>query len=197
MDIWEKLYEVAKKQYNPHDLSPFFYSNHVACAIEAKDGQIFAGFCIEGASGVLNLCAERIAAINMIVNSSQTEIKKILSKRVWLKSGGFLVIEPTEALIALVDEIGGVEFNVPIDMDYDDSSQDLHIHLKAGQQLLNGENVYDGVQEDLDLIKIADYVIDLGPEGGDFGGEVIACGTPEEVSKNPKSYTGQYLKSYL
>ena len=81
MDIWEKLYEVAKKQYNPHDLSPFFYSNHVACAIEAKDGQIFAGFCIEGASGVLNLCAERIAAINMIVNSGQTEIKKILVMR--------------------------------------------------------------------------------------------------------------------
>ena len=81
MDIWEKLYEEAKKQYNPHDLSPFFYSNHVACAIEAKDGQIFAGFCIEGASGVLNLCAERIAAINMIVNSSQTEIKKILVMR--------------------------------------------------------------------------------------------------------------------
>lgn len=81
MDIWEKLYEVAKKQYNPHDLSPFFYSNHVACAIEAKDGQIFAGFCIEGASGVLNLCAERIAAINMIVNSNQTEIKKILVMR--------------------------------------------------------------------------------------------------------------------
>ena len=81
MDIWEKLYEVAKKQYNPHDLSPFFYSTHVACAIEAKDGQIFAGFCIEGASGVLNLCAERIAAINMIVNSSQTEIKKILVMR--------------------------------------------------------------------------------------------------------------------
>ena len=81
MDIWEKLYEVAKKQYNPHDLSPFFYSNHVACAIEAKDGQILAGFCIEGASGVLNLCAERIAAINMIVNSNQTEIKRILVMR--------------------------------------------------------------------------------------------------------------------
>ena len=81
MDIWEKLYEVAKKQYNPHDLSPFFYSNHVACAIEAKDGQIFAGFCIEGASGVLNLCAERIAAIYMIVNSNKTEIKRILVMR--------------------------------------------------------------------------------------------------------------------
>ena len=79
--IWEKLYEIAKKQYNPHDLSPFFYSNHVACAIEAEDGQIFHGFCIEGASGVLNLCAERIAAINMIVNSSQTVIKRILVMR--------------------------------------------------------------------------------------------------------------------
>ena len=81
MDIWEKLYEVAKKQYNPHDLSPFFYSNHVACAIEAEDGQIFAGFCIEGASGVLNLCAERVAVVNMIVNSNQTVIKRILVMR--------------------------------------------------------------------------------------------------------------------
>lgn len=81
MDIWKKLYEIAKKQYNPHDLSPFFYSNHVGCAIEAEDGQIFAGFCIEGASGVLNLCAERIAAINMIVNSNQTRVKRILVLR--------------------------------------------------------------------------------------------------------------------
>ena len=47
----------------------------------------------------------------------------------------------------------------------------------------------------MDLIKIADYIIDLGPEGGDAGGEVVACGTPQEVAKNPKSYTGQYLKS--
>lgn len=81
MDIWEKLYEVAKKQYAPHDLSPFFYSNHVACAIEAEDGQIFNGFCIEGASGVLNLCAERVAAVNMIANSGQTVVKRILVMR--------------------------------------------------------------------------------------------------------------------
>ena len=81
MEIWEKLYQVAKAQYKPYDLSPFFYSNHVACAIEAEDGTIYHGFCIEGASGVLNLCAERIAAINMIVNSGQTVIKKILVMR--------------------------------------------------------------------------------------------------------------------
>lgn len=78
MDIWTKLLESAKKEYHPEDLSPFFYSNHVACAIEAEDGTIYTGFCIEGASGVLNLCAERIAAINMIVNSHQTYIKRIL-----------------------------------------------------------------------------------------------------------------------
>ena len=44
---------------------------------------------------------------------------------------------------------------------------------------------------------LLDYVIDLGPEGGDFGGEVIATGTPEEVSRNPKSYTGQYLRQFF
>jgi excinuclease ABC subunit A len=43
----------------------------------------------------------------------------------------------------------------------------------------------------------ADYIIDLGPEGGDKGGEVVACGTPKEVSKNQKSYTGQYLKQFF
>ena len=47
------------------------------------------------------------------------------------------------------------------------------------------------------MIKVSDYIIDLGPEGGDFGGEVIATGTPEQVSKNNKSYTGMYLKEEL
>ena len=49
----------------------------------------------------------------------------------------------------------------------------------------------------LDVIKTADWVVDLGPEGGNKGGEIIAFGTPEEVSMNPKSYTGQFLKKHL
>ncbi|MBN2604813.1 MAG: excinuclease ABC subunit UvrA [Bacilli bacterium] len=53
------------------------------------------------------------------------------------------------------------------------------------------------IEHNLDVIKVADYVVDLGPEGGDLGGEVIAVGTPEEVSKNKRSYTGHYLKSVL
>ncbi|MGI6713620.1 MAG: excinuclease ABC subunit UvrA [Bacilli bacterium] len=53
------------------------------------------------------------------------------------------------------------------------------------------------IEHNLDVIKVADYIIDLGPEGGDHGGEVVATGTPEEVAQNPKSYTGQYLKGEL
>jgi excinuclease ABC subunit A len=53
------------------------------------------------------------------------------------------------------------------------------------------------IEHNLDVIKTADYIIDLGPDGGDKGGEVVACGTPEEVVKIKQSYTGQYLKSCL
>ena len=60
----------------------------------------------------------------------------------------------------------------------------------------NGDTVII-IEHNLDMIKVADYIIDLGPDGGDFGGEVIAKGTPEEVSKNDKSYTGMYLKKEL
>ena len=53
------------------------------------------------------------------------------------------------------------------------------------------------IEHNLDVIKTADYIIDMGPEGGDRGGTVIAKGTPEEVAKVKKSYTGQYVKKYL
>ena len=53
------------------------------------------------------------------------------------------------------------------------------------------------IEHNLDVIKVADYIIDLGPEGGDLGGKIVCCGTPEEVSKCPESYTGKYLKKIL
>ena len=53
------------------------------------------------------------------------------------------------------------------------------------------------IEHNLDVIKIADYIIDLGPEGGDRGGMIVAAGTPEEVSGNPFSHTGKYLKKAL
>jgi excinuclease ABC subunit A len=65
------------------------------------------------------------------------------------------------------------------------------------QKLVDGGNTVVVIEHNLDLIKTADWIIDLGPEGGNAGGEVIACGTPEQVARVPQSYTGQYLKKML
>ncbi len=65
------------------------------------------------------------------------------------------------------------------------------------QRLASGGNSIIIIEHNLDLIKTADYIIDLGPEGGENGGEIIAQGTPEEVAKNPNSITGKFLKKYL
>lgn len=81
MDIWEKLYAKAKEQYHPEEVSPFVYAHHVVCALESENGDIYTGFCIESCSGVLNLCAERTAALNMYLNSGQTVIKRLIAFR--------------------------------------------------------------------------------------------------------------------
>ena len=64
-------------------------------------------------------------------------------------------------------------------------------------RLAEGGNTVVVIEHNLDVIKTADYLIDIGPEGGDRGGTVIARGTPEEVAAAPMSYTGQYVKKYL
>ena len=78
MDIWEKLYSKAKECYCPKDVSPFVYAHHVVCALESENGEVYTGFCIESCSGVLNLFAERVAVLNMYVNSGQTKIKRLI-----------------------------------------------------------------------------------------------------------------------
>ena len=65
------------------------------------------------------------------------------------------------------------------------------------QRLVDTGNTIIVIEHNLDLIKTCDYIIDLGPEGGDNGGEVIGTGTPEEISKLKDSYTGEYLKKVL
>ncbi len=74
---------------------------------------------------------------------------------------------------------------------------DVHKLIEVLQKLVDGGNTVVVIEHNLDLIKTADHIIDLGPEGGDGGGEVIACGTPEQVAQNPDSYTGQYLRRLL
>jgi len=84
----------------------------------------------------------------------------------------------------------------------DEPTTGLHFHdvkklLEVLQELVTAGNTIVVIEHNLEVIKIADWIVDLGPEGGDGGGEIVATGTPEEVAKNPLSYTGQYLKLLL
>ncbi|WP_287971438.1 excinuclease ABC subunit UvrA [Blautia sp.] len=74
---------------------------------------------------------------------------------------------------------------------------DVHKLIEILQRLSEGGNTVVVIEHNLDVIKTADYIIDIGPEGGDKGGTVIAKGTPEQVAANPDSYTGQYVSKYL
>ena len=78
MDIWGKMYSKAKVEYHKEEVSPFIVAHHVVAAVESEDGEIFTGFCIESASGVMNLCAERVAALNMYINTGKTKIKRLI-----------------------------------------------------------------------------------------------------------------------
>lgn len=74
---------------------------------------------------------------------------------------------------------------------------DVHKLIEVLQKLADTGNTVLVIEHNLNVIKVADHIIDLGPEGGTGGGTVVACGTPEEVEECPQSYTGKYLKSYL
>ncbi len=81
MDIWEKLYKKAKEEYHPEEVSPFIMAHHVVAALESASGEIFTGFCIETSSGVMNLCAERVAALKMYMTTGETKIKRLIAFR--------------------------------------------------------------------------------------------------------------------
>lgn len=74
---------------------------------------------------------------------------------------------------------------------------DVHRLVDILHRLVDTGNTILVIEHNLDLIKTADYIIDLGPEGGDRGGEIVGIGTPEQIIKNDKSYTGKFLKKYL
>jgi excinuclease ABC subunit A len=74
---------------------------------------------------------------------------------------------------------------------------DVHKLLTLLQRLRDQGNTIVVIEHNLDIIKSADWILDLGPEGGDRGGTVVACGTPETVAEVPESYTGRFLKPLL
>ena len=75
--------------------------------------------------------------------------------------------------------------------------EDILLLMSVIDELVDKGNTVIIIEHNFDVVKCADYIIDLGPEGGDKGGEIIATGTPEELAANPKSITGEYLKPYL
>ena len=84
----------------------------------------------------------------------------------------------------------------------DEPTTGLHVHdikklLVILQRIVDNGDTVIVIEHNLDVIKVADYIIDLGPEGGEQGGTIVATGTPEEVSKVKESYTGQFLKKIL
>ena len=84
----------------------------------------------------------------------------------------------------------------------DEPTTGLHTYdvdklIKILARLREGGNTVLVIEHNLDVIKTSDWIIDLGPEGGDKGGTVIACGTPEEIAAHPESYTGRFLKKIL
>ena len=74
---------------------------------------------------------------------------------------------------------------------------DVHRLVDILHRLVDTGNTIIVIEHNLDLIKTCDHIIDLGPEGGDGGGEVVAVGTPEQICTNERSYTGKFLKKYL
>ena len=74
---------------------------------------------------------------------------------------------------------------------------DVHKLVDILQRLVDTGNSIIVIEHNLDLIKTSDYIIDLGPEGGDKGGQIIAVGSPEQIVRNEQSYTGKFLKKYL
>ena len=84
----------------------------------------------------------------------------------------------------------------------DEPTTGLHTHdvkrlIDIINRIVNNGDSVIIIEHNLDIIKIADYIIDIGPEGGEFGGTVVATGTPKEISENEKSYTGKFLKKYF
>ena len=116
MDIWEKMYLEAKKEYHPEKASPFIDAHHVVAAVESKSGKIYTGFCIESASGVMNLCAERVAALKMYMDSGETTIKRLIAFRdAPPKNGGM----PCGACREFLMQLSYDNRNIEILTDYD------------------------------------------------------------------------------
>ena len=133
---------------------------------------------------MLGFCSEFLGLGYVQLGQASSTLSGGESQRVKLAS--FLAKEKDESTLFIFDEpTTGLHFN------------DIKKLLDAFNALIARGHSILVIEHNLDVIKTADWVIDLGPEGGNAGGQLVAEGTPEQVSKNPKSITGIYLKEKL
>ncbi|MBC2763766.1 MAG: excinuclease ABC subunit UvrA, partial [ANME-2 cluster archaeon] len=152
--------------------------------------------------------------LNMTVNQALRFFENISSIRTKLQTlvdvgiGYIHVGQPATTLsggeaqrVKLAKELGKRDTGRTVYL-LDEPTTGLHIDdikslLTVLKRFVDSGNTVIVIEHNLDVIKFADYVIDLGPEGGDHGGEVVGCGTPEDIAQIKKSYTGNFLKSML
>ena len=111
------MYDQAKKEYHIEEVSPFITAHHIVAAVQSKSGKIFTGFCIESSSGVMNLCAERVAALNMYMSTGENKIVPLIAFRDQppKKNGGM----PCGACREFLMQLNKDNKNMEILVDYD------------------------------------------------------------------------------
>ena len=183
-DVYVKCDVCKGKRYNRDTLEVKFKGKNISDVLEmtAEEGAKFFSEIPSIAKKLKTICDVGLGYVK--IGQSSTTLSGGEAQRVKLATE--LSKRSTGKTIYILDEP-----TTGLHMD------DVKKLIGVLQRLVDAGNSIVVIEHNLDVIKTADYIIDLGPEGGDGGGEIVATGTPEEVAKNEKSYTGQYLKKVL
>ena len=183
-DVYVKCDVCKGKRYNRDTLEVKFKGKNISDVLEmtAEEGAKFFSEIPSIAKKLKTICDVGLGYVK--IGQSSTTLSGGEAQRVKLATE--LSKRSTGKTIYILDEP-----TTGLHMD------DVKKLIGVLQRLVDAGNSIVVIEHNLDVIKTADYIIDLGPEGGDGGGEIVATGTPEEVAKNGKSYTGQYLNKVL
>ncbi|MBQ3040051.1 MAG: excinuclease ABC subunit UvrA [Clostridia bacterium] len=183
-DVYVKCDVCKGKRYNKDTLEVKYKGKSISDVLEmtAEEGTVFFSEIPSISKKLQTICDVGLGYIK--IGQSSTTLSGGEAQRVKLATE--LAKRSTGRTIYILDE--------PTTGLHTDDVKKLIYVL---QRLVDGGNSIIVIEHNLDVLKTADYIIDLGPEGGDNGGTVVASGTPEEVAKNPKSYTGIYIKKAL
>ena len=183
-DVYVKCDECDGKRYNEETLSCLYKGKSIYDVLEMRVDEAYEFFknIPSLAHKLKTLCDVGLTYVKLGQNAvtlSGGEAQRV-------KLAYYLEKRPTGKTLYILDEpTTGLH------------TDDVAKLLKVLEALVSNGDTVLVIEHNLDVIKMADYIIDIGPDGGDNGGEIVASGTPEEVAKNPRSYTGEYLKEIL